>query len=780
MNLDFPNNTVTSSEGEEEINLRDIFMFFLMHWKWFVVSVLVCLLLAISYILIAPKEYSLSATVLIRNDSKTGGGIGESAIFQDLGMFNVRSSVDNEVLIFQSKRLMRDVTIRLHLDMSYKIKQGLRSVELYTQSPVQVILPDAFERQELSFVVTPLNEEEVELSSFSEGEKNAMIVALKDTIQTSLGRIVVSPTLYYGEVYYGKAIVVNKSDIEKVALNYGKKVEVALASKQSTLINLSLTDYSIPRAKDILNTTIAIYNEDAINDKNQITRTTSNFVAERLNIIQEELSLVDSDIEEFKRENRLTDISSETGMFLQESSMYNKEGLSLENRIALARNIYDYLVSPENSSELIPANTGIVDTDIESQINEYNTTLLKRNQYLSDGGSRNPMVMNLNNSLNAMRPTILRAIENLIVSLNIQIKNVESREQQTRNRISAVPSQSMYVLTVERQQKIKEELYLYLLNKREENELTLAITESNARVIDPATGSEDPVAPRSLIILAVSCMLGCILPAGYLYIRENMNNTVRDRKDIESTVTIPFLGEIPKRDKKDSAEILVRENGRDSVSEAFRIVRTNMEFMRMQGGEMKVITLTSALPGSGKTFSSTNLALSLAMTQKKVILVDLDIRKGTLSSNCLGKKQEAGITNYLSGQIDDIKSLVNTEALNGIVDLITAGPIPPNPTELLLNNRLEVLIDELKKEYDYIILDNVPTLLVADAYVINRVVDMTIYVVRVGLFDRRRLTDLEQVYRQKKLSNMAIVLNGVDYKSVRYGYGSGYGYGYGN
>ena len=468
-----------------------------------------------------------------------------------------------------------------------------------------------------------------------------------------------------------------------------------------------------PRAEDVINTLISVYNTDAINDKNQIVMNTSNFINDRLIVIEKELGDVDSDIESYKREHQLTDISSETGMYLQTSSQYRQEGLSLENQLSLAKYIKNYLTDPGKSSDLIPANTGISDVNIESQIGEFNEMLLKRDKLISNSSSKNPVVQDLNNSLIAMKQTIIRSVDNLIVGLNIKIKNIRAQEEQTSRRISAVPTQQKEVLSVERRQKIKEELYLYLLNKREENELTQRMTESNARIIDPAAGSNAPVAPKSMMILLASIVLGCAIPAGVLWLLAVSDTKVRSRKDVEGVLSVPFLGEIPMRDKKDKSEVVVHENGRDSVSEAFRIVRTNMDFMRVKDKKMQVVMFTSFNPGAGKTFVSMNLAMSFALTHKKVVLVDLDIRKGTLSSHV--RVSDKGVTNYLSGRIDNVDEIIRQNELCDKLDIIHAGPVPPNPAELLLGDRLETLIAELRKRYDYIILDNVPAGVVADA-----------------------------------------------------------------
>ncbi len=774
-------------EDENEFSLSEIIHVVKVNWKWFVLSLAVCLTIALLYILWAPKVYTRTATVLIKDESK-GGGVSESAVFGELDMFNMKRNVENEILVFKSKELMKNVASRLHLDISYTKKKGLRTIELYTQSPIKIQFLDVEERQAFSLKATPLSEKEVKLSDYSGEDDGKDIklnetVILNDTVETGLGRILVTPTLYYTDEYFKSSIKVTKKDLKKVVLDYSREIGVGLANKQATIVNLSLKDVSIPRAEDVLNTLIAIYNEDAIDDKNQIMINTSEFINERLIIIEKELGNVDTDIEVYKRSQGLTDIRSETGIYLSETSQYGKEELELQNQKTLVGYIRDYLANPARSSDLIPANTGITDANIEGLITEYNTTLLKRDRLISNSSARNPVVMDLNNSLSAMKQTIVRAIDNLLVGLDIKIRNVKAREHQTVQRISAVPTQQKEVLTIERQQKIKEELYLYLLNKREENALSQAMTENSARIIDPASGDDYPVAPRTSIIALVALILGIAIPGGGLWLQNVLNTKVRNRKDVEDVVSIPFLGDIPLRDKKNDSEIVVKENGRDSVSEAFRIIRTNMDFMRVKAKDMKVIMFTSANPGSGKTFVSTNLAMSIALTGKKVLLLDLDIRKGTLSSRMGGTKTDAGVTNFLSGKVTQLGNIINkSDKIEGL-DVIYAGPVPPNPAELLLSERLEEMMEVLRKYYHYIIVDNVPSGVVADAAIVNRIADLTIYVVRAGNMDKRQLPELEKLYQQKKLNNMSIVLNAVDYKYSGYGYGSyGYGhtYGYGS
>jgi capsular exopolysaccharide synthesis family protein len=772
-------------EENEGLSLYDIFQIVRINWYWFVISVLVCCLAAFIYLQRAPKIYTRTATVLIKDDSK-GGTASESAAFAELDMFNIKRNVDNEILVFQSKQLMHTVAKRLHLDISYKVRSGLRKVELYTHSPVSIQFLEVEDAQTLSLEVVPLSENEVRLSDCTDSNGTSLsfdeVVLLKDTVETPFGKLVITPTLYYAN-YYQTTVFVAKSNLESISVGYANALNVALANKMATIINLTLQNESIPRAEDVLNTLIMVYNEEAINDKNKIMVNTSEFINDRLIIIEQDLGSVDTDIETYKRSQQLTDIQSETGMYLSETSYYGKEELDLRNQKTLVNYVRTYLSDPSRSADLIPANTGISDGNIEGLINEYNTILLKRDRLIANSSEKNPVVMDLNNSLTAMKQTIVRAVDNLAVGLDAKIRNLKAREEQTIQRISAVPTQQKEVLTIERQQKIKEELYLYLLNKREENALSQAMTESSARIIDPAMGSKTPIAPKTKITMLAAFILGLVIPAGGLWLIFTMNTTVRNRKDIEDALSIPFLGDVPLRDRKDKEDVVVQADGRDSITEAFHIIRTNMDFMRIRIKDMQVIMLTSFNPGAGKTFVSTNLALSLAFSGKRVVLVDLDIRKCTLSKH-FSEEKRLGVTDFLSEKTDKVFDLVHASELSKNLFIIPAGMVLPNPTQMLTSERLEQLITQLKIPFDYVILDSVPYSMVADASIVNRVADLTIFLIRAGLMDKRMLPEVEKIYNQNKLKNMSVILNAVDYKRSGYGYGSygygAYGYGYGD
>lgn len=777
------NKKTTNSEA---LTISDLIKIALANWKWFVLSVLLCLGGAFYYLKKSPYIYSRSASVLIKDETKGTQLPNAAAAFSEVNMLNLSSTVDNEVLIFKSKRLMIEVARKLKLDITYSRRGKFRDWDLYSTTPVILTFPEALETSSFSLKVTPLDAKQVLLSDFPEQEGTSSVKELKanlnDTVNTPVGKLVVTPSLYYSPDFYNVSITVRKANLEAVGLAYNAALQSAVASKTSSIINLSIADVSARRAEDILNTLIDVYNQDAIDDKNKIAVNTANFINERLIVIEQELGGVESQIADYKSEHNLADISTQTGAFMQTSSRYQQEGVNLENQRTLAKYIRDYLADPTKAGELIPANTGIADVNIEGQIAEYNELMLQRDKLIGNSSEKNPVVMDMNNSLAAMKQTIVRTVDNLIAGLELKIQNIRGEEERTLKRMAAVPSQQKYVLSVERQQKIKESLYIYLLNKREENALTKSITESNARIIDPAMGSNAPVAPRAKLILLAGLMLGILIPTGVLFILKASDTCVRWKKDLVDNLSVPFLGEIPQRIRakgETKQPIVVKAESKDAVSEAFRIMRTNLSFMGSTAAHrLQTIMVTSMNVGAGKTFISSNLAMTLALAGKKVVLVDLDIRKGSLSKRI--HVHQTGVTNFLSGEVTQVKDIVTKSDYHENLSVVGKGPVPPNPAELLLSPRLNELVEQLKAMFDYVILDNVPSNMVADAMIVNRVADLTLYVIRAGKMDRRQLPEVERLYTEKKLNNMAIVLNGVSEFHHGYGYYGYYGYGYGS
>lgn len=766
----------SSNKNDQGLNIVDLFMYLASQWKWFLLSILICGGIAWYNYARAPLVYFRSATVIIKDPSNKASTSGLDRFDNFINKVNVA----NEILQFRSKKLMREVVQRVHADVSYQIKDGLRSNELYNESPVLVSLPDALPEQSFSFTMTLKDAKTVTLSDFSGIEaKPSYEVALNDTVAIIEGmNVVVTATNYLRDSWLNTPIRVQKLPVESMVNYYKNALGIQQEEEEASILTLALKDSSPARAEDVLNTLITVYNEEAIKEKNQVAVNTANFINERLIIIERELGNVESNLESFKQRNQIVDIASSAGMYMTESQKYNADAMELETQLRLANFIKDYLTDPSKETDLIPSNTGISDMNIENQISLYNAAKLKRDHLIDDSSVNNPVVQELNNSLRAMKQSIIRAVDNMIVSLNVKRNDAQNREMRAQDRVTAIPTKERQMLSIERQQKIKEALYLFLLNKREENALSQAMADNNARVIDGAEGSNAPISPNRNRILLLGLLVGIALPGAVCLAILFMDTRVHGRKDIEGVTSVPYLGEIPldKEAMKDHRKkvMAVKEQGDDIVSEAFRILRTNMAFLSKKDKPAQVITFTSFNIGAGKTFIARNLSMSLAYMKKRVVMVDLDIRKGTLSRHF--GHYHVGVTDYLSDNTVKVDDIIQHQ--EGF-DLIPAGILAPNPAELLMDNRLDELMSELRTRYDYIIADNVPVGLIADATIANRIADLTIFVVRAGKLDRRQLPDIEKLYQEKKLKNMALVLNGANPERHGYGYSYGYGYGYG-
>ncbi len=772
------NNNSTQSAAQSKttglnFNILDILMYLLANWYWIVLSILICVGFQWYKYSRTQFMYSRSATVMIKNAAST------NVSQQDLMRFSATTStnVSNEILQFKSQKLMHDVVKRLHAEVSYTIMDGLRQKELYTQSPVKVTFTEAGDNEEIKLVVTPLNQKQVKISGI--GFNSSVTIPLNKEMKTSVGKLMITPTLYYSDKWFDTDITVHKMSVDNKVAEYRSRLWITQTEQDASILNIGMTDYSTTRADDIINMLITIYNEETIKDKNQIAVNTAKFINDRLVIIEKELGGVESEIEEYKRANEMIDINSTAAESMAAKQEYSSKAAELMIQLKMAQYIQQFLTDPTKTTGLIPANTGISDMNIESQINMYNTNKLKRDKLIENSSEKNPVVQELNNSLIALRQNIIRGVDNMIVNLNTQLNEARGRASNAQYRISNIPTQQRQMLSIERQQHIKEELYIYLLRKREENALTQATTETDARVLDPARGSETPVSPMKGNMLTMGFLVGLGIPGIILFGIAFFNTAIRSRKDIEDVTSVPFLGEIPKADidKKNKPEygIVVTDNGEDSVTEAFRIVRTNMSYMNFKKEDLQVITFSSFGPSAGKTFVCTNLAMSFVQTQKKVVLIDLDIRKRTLSHHF--RHQKMGITTYLSSNcsIDDI---IMKDPTGRGFDLITAGPAAPNPAELLLSEQLEQMIADLRTRYDYIFVDNVPVGVIADAAITNRIADLTIFVIRAGKVDRRMLPEIDKIYQSKQLRNMSLILNGVEIWKRGYGYGYKYGYSY--
>ena len=802
------NNEVIEQQGNKnDIQISDIISWTLKHKMFIALSVLICLLLGIIYVYRSQPVFQRESSVMIRTSQQGNAEIGELAAFSDLGIFNTGIDVFNEIEAFRSPTLMERIVKRLGLNTIYTSKNWIgRVTDWYDKTPLKA----DFSKINESYNGETINSVSVKIDTDDNGktfifhdfkingkdvDSNKITAPAGKPVETPAGIITVSPTLLFGNNYNGTITATNVS-VKEMAKKCLKNLTAELADKKATVINFSYTDTSAKRAEDVLNTLLDVYNEDWVSYMSESAANTSKFIDERLVVIEHELNLADSDIERFKSDNKLLDVTLETAQVTQESSKYSDESFKINNQLTIAQYIREYLTDQTKALELLPSNSGIENDNVEQQISEYNKMLLERQRLVDNSSDKNPLVADLNNQLTMMRSTIQRSIDNLISTLKIQADRLSAQEDKIAGQIVSNPGKVRELLGIERQQKIKEQLYLYLLQKREENELSASIVVNNTRLLKPATGQNTPISPNKMMILAAAIILGIAIPYGYMFLSNMMDTTVRGRKDVEE-LDVPILGEIPQNGKvrrisrlrnmlmKDpdldkAPEIVVKPHSRNVINEAYRVVRTNIDFMIGSTAGSQAIMVTSYNPGSGKSFTTSNLAASMALKKKSVVIVDLDIRKATLSK--IISKKSGGVTSYLNGQsgIEDI-IVKNGTSIEGI-DIVPVGIIPPNPSELLLTDRLAQMINELKTRYDYVFIDCPPFGIIADTSIIARVADRTIFVIRVGRFDRRALPEISEIYKNKQLPNMSILVNGshqnTSYGYSRYGYGYGYGYGY--
>lgn len=786
-----------AAKTDDFIRIQDLYYLCLAKWRWFVLSLVVCLGTAVVYLLMTPPVYTRTASLLIKEESKgqsLSGDVGAS--FSDLGLFQSNTNVNNELISLQSPAVMYDVVKRLHLEVDYSTKGSFYPQVRYGQNlPLTVSFAGLADNETAALTVEPVQSKGIKLKAFvHNGEKvdGEVVGTLNDSLVTPIGKLVIRPAgAFVDWQKSSEPLTVSRSGLNSAVSRYAAGLSVALNDEKATIIDLSFRDVCIQRAEDILNTLIAVYNENWIKDKNQIAVSTSMFINDRLGVIESELGHVDENISTFKSENLLPDVQAASQLYMTERSQAQSQILTLNTQLSMARYIRNYLTAASSRNQLLPANSGLESANIENQISEYNNLQLQRNNLVANSSEQNPLVIDMDESLRSMRRSIVSSVDNLITTLNTQIHSLEKSDQRATEHIAANPSQAKYLLSVERQQKVKESLYLFLLQKREENELSQAFTAYNTRVITPPTGSMIPTAPVKKNILLVGFALGILIPVVIVFLQETLNTRVRGKKDLES-LSIPFVGEIPLYGKVrrsgllhkkvtplTETKVVVKEGSRDVVNEAFRVLRTNLEFVSSENGKGQVILMTSFNPGSGKTFLTVNIASSLAIKEKKVLVIDGDLRRGS-TSVYVGSPHH-GLSNYLAGKVQHIEDVIVPASETVRFDVLPVGTIPPNPTELLSGERLQALLTDFRTRYDYILIDCPPIELVADTHIIEKYADRTIFVVRAGLLERSMLSELEALYTEHKFKNMAVLLNGTEGNgSYRYGYRYGYHYGYGS
>lgn len=759
------------NDNDESINLREQLENYLFHWKWFVLGVVVALLGAYFYLRYTPNQYSVSTTILV-DDKNSGGLASELSAFSDLGLMGgSKASLDNEMELLKSKSLAERVVKALGTNVTFFKQGNVIKSELYKgDAPVKInfFSPDSlFHKLDTSFTVKITSQSTFTLKD-AEGN-NPKDHNFGELIKTVYGEMSVTP-LKKGKFEEDEEVIVQIIPFENVLNRYRNALQIQPVSKQASVLRLSLTDPVKQKAIEILDNLVAQYNNDAVEDKNLMAKNTNEFINQRIVIVNKDLSAVEKGAEQFKTANQLTDLATEAELAVESKSEIEKRVLELNTQLKLAEYVSDYVNA--NLGELIPANLGIGDASLDGNTEKYNQLVLERNRILKGSSEINPVIINLNGQIKNLGESIKQSLATTKGSLKISLNAIKDRESRFASTISEVPKQERVFRDIQRQQQIMETIYLYLLQKREENAITMAVTQPSAKIIDLAYGSNVPVAPKGNIIYLAALLLGLLIPFGVIYIMSLLDNKVHSRTDVEAVIKAPVLGDIP--NTKSGNKIVVSDTDRSSVAESFRLLRTNINFMLTgikQGG--KTIFVTSTISGEGKTFVSINLAAVLSLTNKKVLLIGADIRMPKIGEY-LDLKYEKGLTHYLMDNTMKVTDII--ESVKDVnFDFISSSLIPPNPSELLMNGRFEEVLAHGKQHYDYVIVDTAPVLLVTDTLLLSYLADMFIYVVRANYLDKRLLVTPKMMHEEKRLPNMAMLVNGTD---LERGYGYGYGYRY--
>ena len=782
---------------EENIDVKELLFKYLIHWPWFVGAVVACLIAAWVYLHISTPVYNISATVLIKDDKK-GGSAGMLSGLESLGLDGMISSsqnIDNEIEVLRSKTIAKEVVEDLGLYISYTDKDEFPSRNIYKTSPVQVSLTP----QEADLLEEPMI---VKMALQPQGSMDVTVKIDDDEYQKHFEKLpAVFPTdkgtlaffLTPDSVLSSKRTSEETTASEKTTRNITATINKPLAvakwccknmtieptSKTTSVAVISLKNSNVQRGKDFINKLLEMYNINTNNDKNEVAQKTAEFINERIGIISKELGSTEKDLESFKRGAGITDLTSDAQIALTGSAEYEKKRVENQTQINLLQDLQKYMQN--EGYEVLPSNIGLQDLNLAAAINRYNEVLVERKRLLRTSTENNPTIINLDTSISAMKENVQVSLDRVLRGLFITKADLDREASRYSRRISEAPGQEREFVSIARQQEIKAGLYLMLLQKREENAITLAATANNAKIIDDAIADDDPVSPKRKVIYLIALVLGVGIPVGVIYLLELTKFKIEGRSDVEKLTNVPIVGDIPLTDEKQGA-IAVFENQNNLMSETFRNIRTNLQFMLEN--DKKVILVTSTVSGEGKSFISANLAISLSLLGKKVIIVGLDIRKPGLNKVFNIPRKEVGITQYLANPEKNLMDLVQPSDVSKNLYILPGGTVPPNPTELLARDGLDKAIETLKKSFDYVILDTAPVGMVTDTLLIGRAADLSVYVCRADYTHKNEYTLINELAENNKLPKLCTVINGLDLKRRKYGYYYGYGkygkyYGYG-
>lgn len=763
---------MSAKKKSDFVNVGDVIIKYTRYWKWFLLSGIACVLVAVAYLKTVDPTYLIVSNVKLKSEAE-GAKIASSLVRSfGLGSLADSDNIDDEAAVMASQSHMRDMIYSLGLYTTYDLKKFPFDKSLYNSAPLAMSVA----RSVMDTLSMPIEfkinvkgksiEVKTEIDGDKVGEEN--FDSLPAEVKTPYGNFVLN--------YSGKTIDADnyQLNIAVLGLDYAaerfrNRIMIGAASNTSDIISLSVQDVNRNRGKDILNKLVELYNEDAKVDKNSEAENTASFIKERIDLLAVELSDLERYLEKFKKENNITDLSSESSsVFLEKYNELQEMNAEIGVQLSVADMLENFINDPKHKYELIPTNTGVSSNALEA-IRGYNSVVLERNHLLQNSTEQNPVVISKNEDLALLRKNVEISIRNARKDISLRKKNWAGLEGEMQSKLSEMPRQEREYLEIERQRKVKSDLYVFLLTKMEETQLTLASTTPRAKVIDGAYNIWKPVSPRKMVTLGIALLFALMIPVLIIYILEIFKTKIASKEELIEATSVPVLGEISL--DRNANNVAVAEGVTTSTAELFRLVRTNLQFLMKKGDQ--VILVTSSVSGEGKSFFTVNLALSFSLIKnKKVVLVGLDIRNPKLSEY-LSIDRKDGMTLYLAS--DNMKPediIIHRPDLHPNVYVIPAGPIPPNPSELLLNDRLEEMFDYLRANFDYIIVDTAPVGMVSDTFSLDRISDTTVYLFRANYTNKSYLKFAEAIVDEQKLKKMSIVINGTTTKAA-------YGYGYG-
>lgn len=780
-NKTFPTNGETE-EQESSFNYRELIDNVILHWQWFVVSIIACLFLAFLYLRYKAPVYSTWAKVLIKEEdpysrSMRGTGLAD---FSQLGLLNNSNGFDNEIEILNSKTLAERAVTNLKLYVNYSLKGNIRDMEMYKETPVMADMsPVDLDTLSMpvSLEITPMEDGTYHIEGEAlEEEFEAEAKSLPIRVKTLSGWVMLHPNP--NNTVFDTPVRIYIYRPSWMANAYMSRTTIEPTSKLTTMAQISMTDTRRDRAEDYLNELIRVYNEDANEVKNEVSLKTEAFINKRIQIIDAELGDTDSQLESYKKQNQLVNLTSDAEAAYKGIENYQEKQIELQTQMLLVKSLKEYVDNPANYMEIIPANLGLTDKGLNDIIAKYNTEVVERKRLLKTAPESSPVVVAATNAIASLYPGIRHSLASVYDNLRVQKRNIDEQYDLFISKLSSTPTQERVLTDMERQQTVKATLYQILLQKREENAISLASTVDKAQVIDAPESTIRPISPKKKLIALIALVMGVGIPVGIIYLRNLLRYRIEGRNDLEKLTDIPLLGDIftSKKVENGKRAIVVQENTNDIMEEAFRNVRVQLGFV-MKKSE-KVLICTSMIPGEGKTFVSTNLAMSMALMGRKVLVVGLDIRKPRLARLFGLQTGSQGITAYLAGDEasdDFLKEQIFHSGIHDNLDVLPAGLVPPNPGELVSSDRLDDAFARLRKWYDMIIVDTPPIGAVSDTLLLGRIADATIVICRCDYSLKRNFAIVNQIHNEQKLPKISLVLNGVDLQQRKYGYYYGVG-----